>query len=103
VNAVSDADRAAAERLEALVDEEVAAEPRRRGRVWLVYAALYAVAIPWYWPTGYRGPLVAGLPLWVAVSLLAVAALALWTARVLTSSWRDRSEAGGEAPREAGS
>ena len=32
---------------------------------------LFAVAVPWYWPADYRGPLVPGLPLWVAVSLAA--------------------------------
>lgn len=87
-----DAARAAAQQIEAIVAEEVRLEPRRRTWIWLVYAALYALAIPWYWPVGYRGPLVAGLPLWVFVSLLAVLALALWTAWVVVICWRDRSE-----------
>ena len=92
---MSDAARAAAQQVEAIVGEEVEREPRRRAWIWLVYAALYAVAVPWYWPKGYRGPLVAGLPLWVFVTLLAVLALALWTARVLSTYWQECSEGEG--------
>ena len=65
----------------------VADEPRRHLSVWLVYALLYAVAIPWYWPQGYRGPLIFGLPTWVAVTLGAVMALAAWTTFVIYRFW----------------
>ena len=64
-------------------------EPRDMPWVWLVYACLYAVAIPWYWPEGYRGPLILGFPLWVAVTLGAILALALWTAWVIFSYWQE--------------
>ena len=46
--------------------EQLVSEPRKVGYVWIVYLLLYAVAVPWYWPEGYRGPLVLGFPLWVA-------------------------------------
>ena len=62
-------------------------EPRRHGIVWVVYALLYVVAIPWYWPEGYRGALIFGLPTWAAVSLGATLALALWTAYVIHRYW----------------
>ena len=62
-------------------------EPRRHALVWLVYAGLYAIAIPWYWPDGYRGPLILGLPTWTAVSLGATLALAAWTAFVVFRYW----------------
>jgi len=35
---------------------------------------------------------VLGLPLWVLVSLTAVFCLALWTVRVLATTWVERSE-----------
>ena len=73
--------------------EELVREPRKVRWVWLVYLLLYAIAIPWYWPAGYRGPLVAGFPLWVVVTLSAVLLLACWTAWVIAHYWRDR---GGE-------
>lgn len=64
-------------------------EPRRHPLIWVVYLLLLAVAVPWYWPTGYRGPLVLGLPLWAAVSLGAVVLMALWTAFVIGRWWRE--------------
>ena len=70
-------------------------EPRRVRWVWLVYLLLYAVTIPWYWPAGFRGPLVAGFPLWVAVSLAGVATLAGWTGWVIHRYWREAEEGEG--------
>ena len=68
------------------------AEPRRKLRVWLVYALLLALAIPWYWPAGYRGPLLLGFPLWVAATVLSVILLAGWTCWVIAACWRDEGE-----------
>lgn len=67
-------------------------EPRRFAWVWWGYLILYAIAIPWYWPAGYRGALVLGLPTWVAVTLAAVVGLALWTSLVIHRCWIDRSD-----------
>ena len=72
--------------------EELIREPRRHPWLWLVYLLLYAAAIPWYWPAGYRGPLILGLPLWVAVSLLAVLLLAGWTGWVISRYWKTVGE-----------
>ena len=72
--------------------DEPIREPRRHPWLWLVYLLLYAVAIPWYWPAGYRGPLILGLPLWVAVSLLAVLVLAGWTGWVISRYWKTVGE-----------
>lgn len=66
-------------------------EPRRHPLIWVVYLLLFAVAVPWYWPTGYRGPLVLGLPLWTAVSLGAVVLMALWTGFVIRRWWREEA------------
>ncbi len=72
--------------------ESLEREPRQSGWVWWGYLVLYAIAIPWYWPAGYRGPLVLGLPLWVAVTLGALVALALWTNLVIRRCWIDHGE-----------
>ncbi len=74
--------------------EQLVAEPRKVGYVWIVYLLLYALAVPWYWPAGYRGPLVLGFPLWVAVSLGAVLLLAAWTGFVIRRYWTEGEEAG---------
>ena len=63
-------------------------EPRRIRWLWPVYLFLYAITIPWYWPAGYRGPLILGLPLWVAVSLSSVVLLAGWTCWVIFRYWK---------------
>ncbi len=70
--------------------EEIIQEPRKVRWVWCVYLFLYALAIPWYWPQDYQGPLVAGFPLWVAVTLLSVAALAVFTGWVIFTYWQVR-------------
>jgi len=75
--------------VDALVADQLLCEPRKRRWIWIVYAALYAIAIPWYWPAGFRGPLLLGLPLWVAVSLLSVGALGVWTVFVISRYWID--------------
>ena len=71
---------------------DLLSEPRKVGYVWLVYLLLYAVAIPWYWPEGYVGPLVLGFPLWVAVTLGTVFLLASWTAWVIHRYWQQAGE-----------
>lgn len=71
---------------------ELVREPRRVGWIWLVYLLLYVVVIPWYWPSGYRGPLIAGFPLWVVVSLVGVLLLAGWTGWVIHRYWREVEE-----------
>jgi len=68
-------------------NDDLVVEPRKIRYVWLVYLLLYALAIPWYWPEGYRGPLILGFPLWVAVSLGAVLLLAAWTVWVIRRYW----------------
>lgn len=70
-------------------------EPRKKRWIWLVYLVLFAVAIPWYWPPSYRGALVAGLPMWVAVTIGSIVLLAGWTVFVITKYWIDPDEADG--------
>ena len=71
---------------------ELVCEPRKVGYIWIIYVLLFAVAVPWYWPVDYRGPLVLGLPLWVAVSLAAIALLAAWTVWVINRYWIESEE-----------
>ena len=66
----------------------ILSEPRSVRWIWFVYLLLYAIAIPWYWPEGYVGPIVMGFPLWVAVTLSAIVALACWTVFVIYHFWQ---------------
>ena len=71
---------------------KIKSEPRKVRWIWFVYVVLYAIAIPWYWPSGYIGPKVLGLPLWVATTLFAVFLLAVWTVLVIKWFWIVESE-----------
>jgi hypothetical protein len=72
----------------------IRSEPRKVRWIWLVYLVLYEVAIPWYWPDKYVGPIVLGFPLWVATTLSAIFVLAVWTAFVIHRFWRVDDEEG---------
>jgi hypothetical protein len=64
-------------------------EPRLHPWVWLVYAVLLAIAIPWYFPAGngVPEPIWLGFPRWVTVSFGATVAIALFTAFVIGRYW----------------
>jgi hypothetical protein len=68
--------------------ERLAAEPRQVRWIWAIYLLLLAVAIPWYWPPGFRGPLIVGFPLWALVTVASVFLAAIWTAFVIGRYWR---------------
>ena len=72
--------------------EKLVCEPRKVRWVWLVYALLYAVAIPWYWPADFPSPLIGGFPLWVVVSLTSTLVLAGWTVWIIFRYWQAEGE-----------
>lgn len=50
---------------------------------------LLVVATPWYWSRDSEIPVIAGLPLWVWITIAATAALATLTALMIIFAWRD--------------
>ena len=58
------------------------------GWVWLVYALLFAAAIPWYLPTGEPPHIWLGLPHWTLISLVAILGVAGFTVFVIRKYWR---------------
>ena len=68
------------------------AEPPEQGSpflrvyVWLVYACLFGISIPWYWPKA-EITLWAGVPVWVIVTLLSSLAISCFTAWLLLYRW----------------
>ena len=61
-----------------------------RWRIWLVYAVLFAFAVPWYWgllPHSTAVRLVYGAPLWAVVSVLGSFLISLFTAALLYQPW----------------
>jgi hypothetical protein len=65
----------------------------RNAQTLISYATLFLVAVPWYWhdhPAAQRS--VFGFPLWVAVSLVGAAGIALQTAWVLRRPWPGEEE-----------
>jgi len=64
----------------------------RKGWIWLVYAGLYGLSIPWYLPSGGHPAIWLGLPHWVVLSLLATAATAGFTAFVVWRRWPEADD-----------
>jgi hypothetical protein len=62
-------------------------EPRFHPWIWIVYALLLAVSIPWYFPREGPEPIWLGFPRWVTVSLMADVAMAVFTAFVIHRYW----------------
>lgn len=67
-------------------------EPFRHVWVWGVYAALFALAIPWYLSGSGPEPIWFGFPRWVALSLAATLGIALFTAYVIQRFWSEDEE-----------
>ncbi len=62
-----------------------------RWSIWLVYGALLAVGIPWYWPRESVA-LFLGVPLWVAVAVFASVLISVFTAWLLQRPWPGESD-----------
>lgn len=55
-------------------------------RIWAVYALLFGIAIPWYWPAEDVRMLL-GFPLWVVVSMAGSALISCYTAWLFAFRW----------------
>lgn len=62
-------------------------------RFWpaLVYLAMLAVGIPWYWPANDTSVWL-GMPAWVVVAILVGAAASLFTLWLLKRPWPDEAQ-----------
>ena len=59
--------------------------------VWIIYALLFGIAIPWYWSDDGVSVLF-GMPLWAAVSVGTTAIISIYTAWLLIQFWPDDDE-----------
>ncbi len=57
--------------------------------IWAVYAALFALSIPWYLPEIDPVPVWLGVPYWVVICLGSCLAIACFTAFVIHRFWRE--------------
>lgn len=62
-------------------------EPIRKPWIWVVFAVLFALINPWYFPADPI-PLVWGIPYWALVILVASLALSGFLHYVLARQWR---------------
>ena len=77
--------------MDALFSDRDAPALNRIGWIWVVYAVLFGLSIPWYLPADAPPRIWLGLPHWVVLSLAAVAGAAVFTAYVLRRYWPDSS------------
>ncbi|MCC7410174.1 MAG: hypothetical protein IT495_00865 [Gammaproteobacteria bacterium] len=57
----------------------------------LVYLALLAAGVPWYWPDGDE-TLVLGIPAWVAMAIAVALVVAIFSAWLLSRRWPGESD-----------
>lgn len=62
-------------------------EPIRKPWIWVVFAILFALINPWYFPAG-ANRLIWGVPCWALVILAASLALSMFLHYVLARHWR---------------
>lgn len=55
-------------------------------RIWAVYAVLFGIAIPWYWPAE-DARMWLGFPLWAVVSIVGSFAISCFTAWLFIARW----------------
>ena len=69
--------------------------------VWLTYLILLLIVVPWYWRffPGAAMRIWCGVPMWVAVSVVATAVVSVFTAwLLLTRRWPGEDEADNPYP-----
>ncbi len=54
--------------------------------IWLTYAALFAVSIPWYWPADDQ-TLWLGMPAWATIAVVGSFAVSTFTAVLIWRCW----------------
>ena len=55
-------------------------------RIWAVYAVLFGISIPWYWPAEHA-VMLWGFPLWVVVSIAGSLGISCFTAWLFACRW----------------
>ena len=65
--------------------------PYLRWWIWLVYSALLAAGIPWYWPADSTA-LWLGMPAWVTVAVADSIVMSAFTVWLLLTRWPDLDE-----------
>ena len=67
-----------------------AASSRPKGyldkRIWLAYLVLFTISVPWYWDSESEA-LIAGIPAWVATTVVTSIFICLLTAWLLARRW----------------
>jgi len=70
--------------------------PASGARIWpmLVYLALLAIGIPWYWPDD-EFTVVFGMPAWVVVAIVVSIGASIFTAVLLHEPWPNEDQTDG--------
>ena len=75
-------------------------KPRRepiQQRWYIPLVLLFVVAsVPWYWKQGVTGKIIAGLPLWIWITILCSLAISVITATMALRHWDDEDVSGVE-------
>ena len=61
-------------------------------RIWLAYALLFTIGVPWYWPADDARTLL-GMPLWATVAMIVSVCLSILTAWLYLCYWPGADDA----------
>jgi len=65
-------------------------EPRNHPMLWILAFLFLVLSVPFYYPTGREPQLLAGLPDWCWVTLLADIGFAATVAAMILRTWKER-------------
>ncbi len=64
---------------------------------------IVVVSVPWYWKQGVTGKIIAGLPLWIWITILCSLVISVITATMALRQWDDEDVSGrGEEEKNSG-
>jgi len=61
-----------------------------------MYAGLFVLGVPWYWPAHDTQTLLAGVPIWAVASLACSVAISCLTAYLVLRRWPVEEEGDGD-------
>jgi len=67
-------------------------EPVKSPLVWILFAVIFALINPWYFPAGSHAPLIWGVPLWAWAIVAASLALSVFVTWVVHYQWDMRTD-----------
>lgn len=67
-------------------------EPIKNVKIWIIFAFIFFLGVPWYLPVGTYEPIILGFPYWAFIVLLMSVVLSGFLTYVLKYEWNLEEE-----------